>query len=119
MISGRCLCEAVGFEAEPSHRYGPDRAMGVCRCASCQRWTGSPSLPFVVVLPERFRVTHGQELLVHYRDEDATMRAFCRRCGTGLYQDLGTSYYVSAGVVVDLTLEPGFELTEPAARPER
>jgi hypothetical protein len=84
--------------------------MGVCHCTNCQRWSGAPSLPFVVAVPERFRVVHGLEQMAHYRDENSTMRAFCRRCGSGLYQDTGTTYYVSAGVLRDLTLQPAFHL---------
>ena len=110
MVSGTCLCGAVEFELQPSHQYGGDRTMGVCHCTACQRWTGAPSLPFVVTAPERFRVVRGLDQVAHYRDGDSTMRAFCRRCGSSLYQDSGTTYYVSAGALRDLALEPTFDL---------
>lgn len=108
VICGACLCGAVTFELKASFQYGPDRAMGICYCLGCQRWTGGPSLPFVVVVPERFRVTRGQEQVAHYRDEASTVRAFCRRCGSGLYQDIGTAYYVSAGALRGVMVRPGF-----------
>jgi hypothetical protein len=110
VVSGTCLCGAVEFELQPSRHFGPGREMGVCHCTSCQRWSGASSLPFVVALPERFRVTNGVEQLAHYRDPDSTMRTFCRRCGSGLYQEIGAVYYVSAGALGDLALQPEFHL---------
>lgn len=104
-----CLCGEVAFELQASHLYGLARAMGVCHCSHCQRWSGGSGLPFVVVLPERFSVTRGQELIAHYRD-DSTVRAFCRRCGSSLYQDVGSTYYVGAGALRDLALTPGFHI---------
>jgi len=112
VVSGSCLCGAVEFELQPSRVFGPGRETGVCHCTSCQRWSGAPSLPFVVALPERFRVTNGVEQLAHYRDKDSTMRAFCRRCGSGLYQEIGALYYVSAGALRDVAVQP-----EPHLRP--
>ena len=110
VLRGRCLCEEILFEMEPSHDYGRGRAIGVCQCTRCQRWSGAPNLPVVAAAPERFRVVHGLEQMAHYRDEASTMRAFCRRCGAGLYQEIGATYYVSGGVLCDLTLRPAFEL---------
>jgi hypothetical protein len=108
VIHGACLCEDVAFELRPSFQYGPDRAMGICRCAQCQRWSGGWELPFVVASPDHFRVTRGQELLAYYRDAPSSLRTFCRRCGSSLYHDAGTTYYVSAGTLRDLTLAPAF-----------
>ena len=67
-------------------------------------------MPFVVTAPERFRVTNGHEQMAHYRDEASVVRAFCRRCGSCLYQDSGTTYYVCAGVLDELALRSGFQL---------
>jgi hypothetical protein len=110
VFHGECLCGAVVFEVRPSFQYGPARAIGLCHCTSCQRWSGASALPFVVAVPERFRVARGQEFMAHYRDDESTVRTFCRRCGSCLYQDLGTTYYVSAGVLRDLTLQPTFAI---------
>ena len=109
-IRGECLCGAVAFLFELSRQYGPDRVMGFCHCTRCQRWSGGPGLPFVVATPERFRIIRGQGYMAHYRDETLGMRAFCRYCGSSLYQDIGTTYYVAAGVLRDLELTPGFHL---------
>jgi hypothetical protein len=109
-IGGACLCGAVVFDLRPSHQYGADRAMGYCHCIRCQRWSGGAGFPFVVAVPDHFRVIRGQELIAHYRDQSATVRAFCRYCGSSLFQDTGTTYFVGAGVLHDLNLVPGFHI---------
>lgn len=110
VIHGACLCGEIAFDVQPSYQYGPGRAMGICHCTRCQRWSGGSCLPFVVVAPERFRVTRGQELMAHYRDENSELRTFCRRCGSSLYQDTGTTYYIAAGVLRNLILTPTFHI---------
>ena len=110
LIRGSCLCEAITFELQVSHQYGANRTMGFCHCTGCQRWSGGAGLPFVVAVPERFTVTKGQELMAHYRDDGSAIRAFCRRCGSSLYQDTGNTYYVSAGALEDLHMSPTFDV---------
>ena len=84
--------------------------MGVCHCARCRRWSGSSGMAFVVASPEQFRVTRGEELMAHYRGRGRSVRTFCRRCGSCLYTEVDLTYYVSAGVLDDLTLPPAFHL---------
>jgi hypothetical protein len=64
----------------------------------------------VAASPERFRVTRGEEFMAHYRDDTFAVRAFCRHCGSSLYEDSGTTYHVAAGVLQDLELTPGFHI---------
>lgn len=109
-IHGECLCGEIAFEFRESHQHGRGRAMGICHCSECQRWSGSSSVPFVVASPQNLRVTKGQELMAHHRGEGTSIRTFCRRCGSSLYTDDGTTYYVSAGVLRDLTLTPAFHV---------
>ena len=104
-MHGACLCGAVAFELRAS-QYGPDGPMWVCQCTGCRRWTGAPSLPFVRVVPEHFRVTQGQEQIAHYYDGGSSIRAFCRRCGSSLYQEIGVAYHVCGGVLHDVDLKP-------------
>jgi hypothetical protein len=82
----------------------------MCHCTRCQSWSGAGGAPFVVVAPGHFTVTKGQEFLAHYRGEGFAIRTFCRRCGSSLYTDSGTTYYVSAGVLRDLELKPAFHV---------
>lgn len=109
-IKGACLCGEIAFEVHESHQFGVDSAMGMCHCTRCQRWSGGSGFPFVVVAPERFKVIKGHELVARYRGEGSSVRAFCRRCGSSLYGDAGTTYYVGAGILRDLKLTPAFHL---------
>ena len=82
--------------------------MGYCHCTRCQRWTGS-SLAGVVVAEENFTITKGEDLVTRYESEFAP-RNFCGRCGSSLYDDLGGKYFVAAGLMRDLDMDPAFHL---------
>jgi hypothetical protein len=99
---GACLCGGVEYEiSEPV-------GMGVCHCTRCQRWTGS-SLTGVVVDKENFTVTKGANQIKTYESEFAP-RNFCGHCGSSIYDDLGDQYFVAAGLMRELDLEPAFHL---------
>lgn len=99
---GTCLCGGVEYEL-----HNP-QAMGVCHCTRCQRWTGS-HLAGVVVNEEDFKITKGQDLVKRYESEFAP-RHFCSNCGSALYDDLGGQYFVAAGLMRELDMEPQFHL---------
>lgn len=99
---GACLCAGVEYEVTDPE------AMGVCHCTRCQRWTGS-SLVGVLVDKSNFAVTKGAELVRSYKSDFAP-RQFCNNCGSSLYDDLGEKYYVAAGLMRGLDLEPSFHL---------
>jgi hypothetical protein len=101
-LKGACLCSGVEYEVR-----GPE-GMGVCHCTRCQRWTGS-SLTGVLVDRSNFEITKGQGLVSRY-ESDFAPRHFCSNCGSSLYDDLGEKYFVAAGLMRDLDLEPGFHL---------
>ena len=101
-LKGACLCGGVEYEVTDPE------GMGVCHCTRCQRWTGS-SLVGVLVDKHNFKVTNGQGLVKHYLSEFAP-RQFCSNCGSSLYDDLGDKYYVAAGLMRELDLEPSFHL---------
>jgi hypothetical protein len=63
----------------------------------------------VVVAKENFRFTKGEELVTRYESEFAP-RHFCSNCGSSLYDDLGAQYFVAAGLMRELDLEPTFHL---------
>ena len=99
-LKGMCLCGGVEYEVQDPE------ALGYCHCTRCQRWTGS-SLAGVVVAPENFRFTKGEELVKRY-ESDLAPRNFCSNCGSSLYDDLGAKYFVAAGLMGDLELTPSF-----------
>lgn len=101
-LKGACLCGGVEYEVTDPE------AMGVCHCTRCQRWTGS-SLTGVLVAKENFQVTKGADLVTRYESEFAP-RNFCGNCGSSLYDDLGENYFVAAGLMRELDLEPAFHL---------
>jgi hypothetical protein len=110
VIHGSCLCGAIEFEMEASDRYGPGRAMGECHCTRCRQWSGGVGLAYVTVEPDHFRVTQGQDLLVHYQPEGYVERVFCGRCGSSIYSASGDEYYASAGALQDLKLKPAYHI---------
>ena len=99
-LNGKCLCEGVQYEVQSP------KAMGYCHCSRCQRWTGS-SLAGVVVSPEDFKITKGEDLVKRYESELAP-RNFCGNCGSSMWDDLGEVYFVAAGLMADLDMEPSF-----------
>jgi len=101
-LNGACLCGGVEYEVQDPE------ALGICHCTRCQRWTGS-SLAAVLVAPENFKFTKGEDSVKRYESELAP-RHFCGNCGSSLYDDLGEKYFVAAGLMRDLKLEPAFHM---------
>jgi hypothetical protein len=85
------------------------QGLGYCHCTRCQRWTGS-SLAGVVVAEDNFKFTKGEDLVKTYESEFAP-RNFCSNCGSSIYDDLGGgTYFVAAGLMRELDLQPSFHL---------
>jgi hypothetical protein len=101
-FQGACLCGEVEYEL-----HDPE-GLGYCHCTRCQRWTGS-SLAGVVVAADNFKITKGEDLVSTYESELAP-RNFCSNCGSSIYDDLGGKYFVAAGLMRELDLEPSFHL---------
>jgi hypothetical protein len=99
-LKGNCLCEGVEYEVSDL------QALGYCHCGRCQHWTGS-SLAGVVVAKENFQFTKGEDLVKTYESHLAP-RNFCSNCGSSIYDDLGDVYFVAAGQISDLDMEPSF-----------
>jgi len=102
VLHGACLCGRVTFEV-----HEPE-VLGACHCTRCQRWTGGPGLTQVVVAPQKFNVIGGLDSIQQYREQGFEDRYFCGRCGSSLYTDDGEKYYVGAGTLRDVTLEPSY-----------
>ncbi|HVO55840.1 MAG TPA: GFA family protein [Solirubrobacterales bacterium] len=101
-LKGACLCGGVEYEVTDP------QALGYCHCTRCQRWTGE-SLAGVVVAKENFNVTKGEDLVKTYESEFAP-RNFCSNCGSSIYDNLGDVYFVAAGLMRELDMEPSFHL---------
>jgi hypothetical protein len=75
---GGCMCGAVRFVA----RDVP-ADYGACHCEMCRRWTGSALLG--VTVPEGNLSWEGAENIATIQSSSWAERAFCAKCGSGLY----------------------------------
>ncbi|MGV6847738.1 MAG: GFA family protein [Marinibacterium sp.] len=75
---GQCMCGAVRFSA----RDVPSE-YGACHCEMCRRWTGSALLG--VTLPDGKVTWDGEEHITRVQSSSWAERAFCNRCGSGLW----------------------------------
>lgn len=100
MVSGRCLCGAVRFTAEPTK---PETH--VCHCEMCRRWTGSALLA-VSIPPDAIRF-EGAENIRTFASSEWAERAWCGVCGSTLYYRLAVegfgprTYEMSLGLFED------------------
>jgi len=79
--TGQCMCGAVEFTAANA----PD-TFGACHCEMCRRWSGSAFLGFSVQASD---VTwKGEAHIRTLQSSDWAERAWCGRCGSGLYYRL-------------------------------
>lgn len=79
MITGSCLCGAVGLEIDEPLEKAPE----ACHCSQCRKQTGNY---FVGVNVRRtaLRVT-GEERVTWYASSETVRRGFCSVCGSVLF----------------------------------
>jgi hypothetical protein len=101
-ISGRCLCGAVRFAT----RAPVGRAIDICHCAMCRRWSSGP---FIGIGYDGEVVFEGASSLGVYKSSEWAERGFCKQCGTSLYWHYrGSDHYSFA--VGTLDDQSGLEL---------
>ena len=81
MINGSCLCGSVGYEMLNTHRV-----FQYCHCSRCQKFTGSAHASNIIVDPDKFRWTRGEDLVSRFELPEAKHYAtsFCKTCGSSL-----------------------------------
>jgi len=102
-LAGSCLCGTVRYAVQDAFRYALN-----CHCSQCRRATGAAFKPFAGIEREKFAVTHGQDALLLFGDDDAH-DARCKRCGSFLYSVVrqGSIVHVTLGTLMDTpTLRP-------------
>lgn len=76
--TGQCMCGAVTFTArDVATEYG------ACHCKMCQRWAGSAL--FAVTVPVDKMTITGSENISRIQSSEWAERAWCNKCGTGLW----------------------------------
>ena len=80
LLAGGCLCGAVRFEVTE-----PPLFAGYCHCSRCQRRTGAAASASARVRPGSLRILTGEEHIAVYQAETGWAKAFCGRCGSGLW----------------------------------
>lgn len=75
---GGCQCGAVRYAVagDPLHS-------ALCHCVDCRRSAGAPMVGWAAFAEAGFVVTRGEP--VTFNSSGKAMRAFCGRCGTGLF----------------------------------
>lgn len=77
MLTGKCLCRAVTWQAK-----GPVFWAGTCHCESCRRANSAPMVPFFGVPRDGLEILG--EVSV-FRSSKTVERGFCKTCGTPVF----------------------------------
>jgi len=93
-LSGQCLCGNVRITLSE-----PARTVEICQCDMCRRWGGA----FYAAQTGADAAVRGEDSITEYQSSNWAKRAFCKRCGSGLwFQFLPTrSRSFSAGLFDD------------------
>lgn len=79
--TGQCMCGAVRFTA----RDVTPKA-GICHCEMCRRWTGSALIG--VTVAKSALTWDGAEHIAEIQSSPWAKRAWCSKCGSGLYYEV-------------------------------
>lgn len=91
-LHGRCLCGSVEISAGEVSKN-----VGACHCNMCRRWTGGPLL----IVDCGGEITlKGADNVSFHRTSKLGERAFCSKCGSGLYYRYfdNNKHFVPAGL---------------------
>jgi len=99
--TGRCLCGSVRYELADA----PGPCVN-CHCQFCRRAHGAAFVTVTWVPRAGLRVTQGAESVREFRTQGVGLRAFCRHCGTRLYNQAESNPDFVALVVGSLDDEP-------------
>lgn len=77
MLTGKCQCGAIRYEAEgePAHS-------AICHCSDCRASAGAPMVGWALFPQDKVTI-HGDP--VRYQSSEHATRHFCGTCGTGLF----------------------------------
>ncbi len=104
MRAGGCLCGAIRYELEAE--LGP---VTLCHCQYCRRAHGAPFVAVSFMRSDQLRWVSGADLIQEVRTEGVGCRAFCRRCGSRLYNRPESAPHVTMLVVGSLDDDRGVQ----------
>ena len=98
LLKATCLCGDVVILVEDDFIVA-----GYCHCSECQKFSGSQCSAWGRVLATKVRFEHGQGHIQHYNKNETGRVAFCRVCGSSLYngQQDGEFINVRLGILDD------------------
>ncbi len=85
--TGHCLCGAVRFTAR-----GMEDTFSTCYCDMCQRWGGGPYRG--VTVPTEGLEIEGRSHIGILKTSAFAERAFCKKCGSGIWWRMVAGPYV-------------------------
>jgi len=97
MITGRCECNRVQYEAD-----GEIIDFSHCHCSQCRRLHGAAFVTFAGVQRAGFRYVAGQSALNTYASSEHNDRVFCEVCGSNILVDAKSEpdvLYLAMGTV--------------------
>ncbi|MEC3949664.1 GFA family protein [Sphingobium sp. HWE2-09] len=77
MVTGRCQCGAVRYEASGDPAYS-----AICHCNDCRASAGAPMVGWALFPEDKVRIDGTP---VQYQSSENATRHFCGVCGTGLF----------------------------------
>ena len=97
MLEGGCRCGAVGYTVPDAFHYA-----AICHCSGCRAATGSAFKPFAGIEREKLEITHGDDRIVVFGDENDNDTR-CAECGCFLYSVVrdGAVVHVAMGSLRD------------------
>lgn len=80
MITGACNCGSIAFEVKAE-----TKAVYVCHCSICRRYTGTNGIAVIVVPNADFRWLNGKDQIQSWSKPNADWQShFCKTCGSAL-----------------------------------
>lgn len=92
-VTGKCLCGAVRFTANPEHSN-----VTTCHCSMCRNWSAGP---FFALDCSSLKIENESKLGI-FRSSEWAERGFCKKCGTPLFYHLvGKDFYAISAEALD------------------
>jgi hypothetical protein len=77
MVTGKCQCGAISYEATGEPAYS-----AICHCGDCRASSGAPMTGWALFPQDAVTITGTP---ASYQSSENATRQFCATCGTGLF----------------------------------